>query len=263
MNLKKAALSMAIASALSTAITAPVQAAVIDMDFAGLFTMLSPAGVALQNTAYPYYGDSTWGYGLRSQISGTLSFDTTTEAGSGTVAPFHFFNKGFLVTSGVQFQSIGGGLLLGNMNASWSGSITTTNIVLDASGLFSALAGGLPVVGTVFDQAACAGLPCATPASDGIDKGNFPIGPAPIATSSFNVAGDTGFGTTLGQLSLGTDDGIGGSPMTSGAFSGFNANFDMTSLTVTNVSAVPVPSAIWLFGSGSLALLGFARRRKI
>ena len=64
-----------------------------------------------------------------------------------------------------------------------------------------------------------------------------------------------------------SDDGIGGSPMNSTAFSSFNANFDITSVTVdsfvpTPVAAVPVPAAVWLFGSGLLGLVGIARRKK-
>lgn len=137
--------------------------------------------------------------------------------------------------------------------------------MFDASGLFAALSGGLPPVGSVIDQASCAGLPCATPASNNIRKGKYPIGPVPVATSSFNVAGDAGFGTTIGMLSLGSDDGIGGSPMTHGQFSGFNANFDMTSVSLIiepPPPPLPVPAAVWLFGSGLAGLLAIARRRK-
>ncbi len=36
---------------------------------------------------------------------------------------------------------------------------------------------------------------------------------------------------------------------------------DMTRLEVTTVSAVPVPAAVWLFGSGLIGLVGIARRR--
>lgn len=265
MKLNKTLLSAAIATALTGAVATPAQADVIDMDFVGLFTMLDPAGVVLQNTSYPYYGDPTWGYGLRTQISGTLSFDTATGAGTGTVVPFEFFNKGPATASGVEFQSIGGGLMIGNLGFNWNDSDIVTQIVLDGSGLFGALGGGIPPVGSVLDQAACAAipLPCALPASDGVNKGKIPIGVVPIATSSFNTTGQTGVSTTLGQLSLGTDDGIGGSPMDNGPFSGFNANFDITSVTVTAVTpAIPIPAAVWLFGSGLVGLVGVARRRK-
>lgn len=51
-------------------------------------------------------------------------------------------------------------------------------------------------------------------------------------------------------------DGIRGVGMIDGPFVGFNANFDF------EVAAVPVPAAVWLFGSGLLGLVGVARRRK-
>ena len=50
-------------------------------------------------------------------------------------------------------------------------------------------------------------------------------------------------------------DGIRGLSMIDGAFVGFNANFDFT-------TPVPVPAAVWLFGSGLMGLVGVARRRK-
>ena len=53
-------------------------------------------------------------------------------------------------------------------------------------------------------------------------------------------------------------DGIIGSPMVSGPFPGFNAAFDGVA---TPVSAVPVPAAVWLFGSGLVGLAGVARRK--
>lgn len=49
-------------------------------------------------------------------------------------------------------------------------------------------------------------------------------------------------------------NGIAGVAMIDGPFTGFNANF--------NVNAVPVPAAVWLFGSGLLGLAGMARRKK-
>ena len=46
-----------------------------------------------------------------------------------------------------------------------------------------------------------------------------------------------------------------GSEMVNGPFAGQHATFK-------GVSAVPVPAAAWLFGSGLLGLIGIARRRK-
>jgi hypothetical protein len=42
---------------------------------------------------------------------------------------------------------------------------------------------------------------------------------------------------------------------------GVDAFFDNITIT-TDVSAVPVPAAVWLFGSGLLGLIGVARRKK-
>jgi hypothetical protein len=55
----------------------------------------------------------------------------------------------------------------------------------------------------------------------------------------------------------GNGDTIPGVPMAAGGpFGGFNANFN------ANMSSVPVPAAVWLFGSGLLGLVGIARRKK-
>lgn len=61
-------------------------------------------------------------------------------------------------------------------------------------------------------------------------------------------------------------DGISGLGMIDGAFIGFNANFSLgagpSSEINPAVSAVPVPAAVWLFGSGLVGLVGVARRKK-
>ena len=285
MNIKKTLLSAAVTAALTTAVAAPVQAATIDMDFDGLFTMLTSKGKPLQNNSLPYYYDSTWNNGKRTQISGTMQFDTVTGYGTGTVGSFDFYDGGPAVASAIEFQSIGGGLMLGAMQFSWNGSDIATQIVLNGSGLFAEMP--TIAVGDVYDATSCGvSGACVLPASNGAANNSIPIGLVPIATSTLNVQGtwgdwdgdtttpDTfqviggkGNLTTLADLGFvaGTDDGIGGSPMDNGPFSGFNANFDMTVVTVTGITAppIPVPAAVWLFGSGLLGLVGVARRRKM
>ena len=43
---------------------------------------------------------------------------------------------------------------------------------------------------------------------------------------------------------------------------GGGQNFSMDNFTYTPVTAVPVPAAVWFFGSGLLGLVGMARRKK-
>ena len=49
-------------------------------------------------------------------------------------------------------------------------------------------------------------------------------------------------------------DGVNGLGMIDGPFGGFNANF--------NLRVVPVPAAVWLFGSGLMGFVTLARRKK-
>lgn len=62
----------------------------------------------------------------------------------------------------------------------------------------------------------------------------------------------------------GDNDGIMGIPMAPGGpFELFNANFNANlNPTAKQAPAVPVPAAVWLFGSGLLGLVGVARRKK-
>jgi hypothetical protein len=54
-------------------------------------------------------------------------------------------------------------------------------------------------------------------------------------------------------------DGVMGIPMASGGpFAGFNANFNAT----LGVAPIPIPAAVWLFGSGLLGLAGVVCRKK-
>ena len=267
---KQAALSVSIATALGLSTSSNVQADIYEFTFAnggcyvfstpadpdpanndtctgpgeGLFTMLTSAGNVLQNTSYPYYGDTTWGYGKRTQIGGTLSVNVEDGVGSASVGAFDFYNSGAAVASNIRMRNASGSLWLANMNFAWNGSNIVTQAVFDFAGLLNELpptAGSIPALSTVFDATSCtASGVCATPASNAL-KGVTTIGPVPVATSSFNTTGATGVTTVLADLSLGADDGIGGTPMDNGPFEFFNANFDFGTLTVSGYNDTTRP----------------------
>lgn len=253
-------------------------------------------GNAVNGTANTYYAgavNTTHGWkGKRTPVSGTMSFDTSTGAGVGTVNDFFFFGDtpgsgaGTSVARalGISFASIDTvGTLVGTMLFSWNGGGHSVSIVLDASGMFAAIAGGAFSGGPTSTISGVGALP----ATDGYNWGTsknpelHALGPSPVATKTLNTgAGCDGtpiatqvnaytinpIASTVGTCTTGmVDDGIGGDPMTSSAFGSHNANFDITSVhfdSFVTPSAVPVPAAVWLFGSGLLGLVGIARRKK-
>jgi len=309
--MKKTILKTAVAATLATVVAMPAQAAVNTFDYTGFFTMLDPTGAALANSSVTGKGANQF----QTPIEGTLSFDTLTGAGTGTVVPFQFFGGDSTLPAtavGIQMQTVGDGvggsgtLVLGNMLFNWNtNNGIPVSIVLDAAGFFNGdLTGG------------GAG---ASPASDGTYNSSIPnggylgLGPIPIATTAYNttnapgcVTGNcmnvavSGFlpvivDTTDNQFDYTANDGggawsipavdggpatntsgIAGSPFVDGPFTGFNPNFDIASMTFASqdaagsiarldlgpVPAVPVPAAVWLFGSGLLGLVGVARRKK-
>jgi hypothetical protein len=71
-------------------------------------------------------------------------------------------------------------------------------------------------------------------------------------TLTFDVGSSATLGTYLIDVILAGDD---------ADVSGDTRWYDATSFSV-NVAAIPVPAAVWLFGSGLLGLVGVARRRR-
>lgn len=298
MNLKKTALSAALAASLAGTAT-PSQATTFTFDWTGNFTFLYRDGKfvtnedALYAESAAYYAGDIYAYkyyGLRTPITGTMTLDTITGTGAGSIQPFDFFGGGPAVIHDITMQTIGDGfggdgtLILVNMQYDWGGNNNiAVEVVLDGAGLFTALPTMMP--GDTLDQTNCAvaGSGCTTAASENVYTGSsknpqyYPMGAIPIATTTYNVnnAGtaigggeyiySTGTGTAV--YSYTENDTIGGSYMDNGPFLGFSANFDMLSVTMTGCTAdcgptpVPVPAAIFLFGSGLISLIGLSKRK--
>ena len=121
---------------------------------------------------------------------------------------------------------------------------TAHNISLQATGP------GTVHASMLFDWATNANIPVE------VDFSMTPV----VCQNSPNCGMTVGDSFTITTLDS-NSDGIPGIPMLSGPFAGFNAAFGGTA-TTTSVSAVPVPAAVWLFGSGLLGLVGVARRKK-
>ena len=246
--MKKTAIAAALAATMGMATTA--SADVITMSFDGLFTLGDSAGVPQLNADAGANQD----YGFRTNVTGTGSFDTVAGTGTAQVGAFSFFGGGLASATNTTFQAIGdgnggpGSLVLGSMGFNWNGNVGIPVVaIFDAAGFF----GSIGAVGSTWTVgAACTG--CATSATADWAFGPFggSVGAVPMAMTTLNSAFPT------------VADGVSGSPMTTAPFPGFNANFDFTSITATNTGTVPVPAAVWLFGSGLVGLAGVARRRR-
>jgi len=262
-------LGLAFACIAVVSLSAPVSAAVYNFHFTGQYTLL----------------DNLGGYADQQPISSTLTYDDSSGSGFSanlTIQNFDTFGATATIYD-LSLQRVSGtNLIVGNMLADWNFSTgVPLSMVWDATGLFNAIGVGLQagdvISGTNLKRGGIviADVSSATPASDGtlVDSATgqqLNQGPAPLAVTTLNT-------TTLCNPSINclgnavsggapfADDGIGGSPMIDGPFPGLNVNFDIgsgNSLTVLSVSSVPVPAAVWLFGSGLIGLLSVARRKR-
>jgi hypothetical protein len=234
------------------------QADIINFDFTGRMTVFDMVGNVLYNE--DEYGNSL----PYTPIAATLSYDTASGVGASglsiTLGNAFWGSPGYFHDISMSLQG-GSNLVTGQVLIDWNGIVSMpAHVEWDATGLLNAIDYGLQVgdklSGTRLyrdydgdgvwgdSELAVADLGSATPYADVLFRtrpGTFrhQQGPAPLAATS---------GT------LGLD--------ASTPFEGFRVFLDIgsgNSMYVTSVTAVPVPAAAWLFGSGLLGLFGLSR----
>jgi hypothetical protein len=236
--------------------------------FTGEFTLLNTLG----------------SFVVQEPIASTLTYDNTAASGTAPTLTINNFDAAGHTATIYDLslqQAAGTNYIVGNMLADWDTNIgIPISMVWDATGLLNAINYGL-LIGDVIsgtnlirNGATIYNVSSAIPATDGlyVEQSDTYLnqGPAPLAMTTLNTTttctpGTNCIGNPLsGGLPL-TTDSIAGSPMVDGAFRGLNVNFDIgsgDSLTVLSIGAVPLPAAVWLFGSGLLGLIGLSRRKK-
>jgi len=257
-------------------------ASLYNFSFTGVFSLQQSSGNLLINT------DATTNTysGYRTDISGSYQYDSASGVGTFTIIPFDFFGGGPLAVQGGLTTNIGdgfgnpGNLMLGNFSFNWNGNNgIQADLVWDATGLFDALANpnfgpGSVISGNqLFNPTGPSPVTIGSilPASDGVVVSSGPsgnvtvaIGPTPMATTAYNVT--TGTGPSGGGLPLINDPtGVAGSPNMAGPYQGSSISLDIGNLGSMHLisvtpSPVPIPAAIWLFGSGLLGLFAVTKR---
>lgn len=262
-------------------------AATIDLVWDGRLTLVNNTGDVVIDSQYAgTFGPSD--PGSQVPIQGTLSFDTSDPINTATmsIGGFNYFGSAvsihdinFLVTS----DPITGRLLaVGNMLADFGPTLgIPVSTVWDIEGIYNALINpyGLQAGDTIINNQLLRGgsilvadLDSALPATNGMIAGTsghvLMQWPTPMAATTWNTTdlcapSSPGSGECLGVNPTGglplIADTIAGSPMIDGPFPGMSVSIDVGS---RGMAVVPVPAALWLFGSGLLGLVGMARGKK-
>ena len=232
--MKKSAIASAVA--MSLGITGGAQAANMS---SATFSMYDPGGGFVSNTC----GNSgNCPNGVDPTLTGTIGNGVWGVASSET-----FFGSNWFAKSGTTF---GAGTYTfdtqknGTPNPQYTGIIVGPNQV-----------GGHILFdwGAPNSSNACGLAECSI---DVVNVWNLSVAGGVTTYSSTDVTLNraTGGGSTV----IGPDGTLGAPIQDSSTFLNFSPNFEFT----VGTSAIPVPAAVWLFGSGLLGLVGVARRKK-
>jgi hypothetical protein len=233
-------------------------ASIITFDFTGRLTVTNAVGDLIPN---PSLATEDYPNGTpQTPIAASLTYDSSIGISSSTVTvTIGEWWGSPAIAHDLTTLSMEGTLINGQLLGDWAGNYDMHILFQwDATGLINAIDHGLQVGDKlsgnslyrdynndhVYDpsELLTANLGSATPYSDTLIAGlGVPLqGYAPLAAT----AASQGF--------------------IDGPFPGFKVYLDIgsgNSMYVTSVSSVPVPAAVWLFGSGLLGLIGVARRK--
>lgn len=194
---RKSLLNAALAASLGiAALPQSASADIITMSWSGYFHMLAPDGGVFANTSI-----STKANQFETPITGTMTLDTVSGAGTTSVSSFEWLSNSIPATfQTMQLQSIGSNLILGNGLWNWGGSTNIPlSIVWDASGLINSLpliyANGYGVNGTVISGVGVrSAVDGSFVGSAGAHvypfddySGYMDLGPVPMATTKWNT----------------------------------------------------------------------------
>ena len=199
------------------------------------FTMISPSGSAIGGTNNVTGSWNGTVYTSQSDVGAagnmTLSSTTKFDGYNWTAHNIQVFGQGtytFTETNGAtQKMVVGAGQVGAHMLFDWGGGTSLSlNIgVVDVWNL------------------------------NGTYTGNFDTGGGVVATDSWSGNNNHIWGLAS----------TGGAGMVNGPFGGFKANFNVyngTNVTAAAPAPVPLPAAVWLFGTGLLGLVGVSRRKR-
>lgn len=270
--LGKSALALTLMTAIGASVLPGVASAtVIDFNFTGFLTV-----AGFQNNSYSVVTNSSAGTssdpaGYRTPIAASLVYDTNQGISSSTLSITMPDLFGSPVTiHDITTSSVSGNLINAQLLVDWNGNFNMPALVQwDGTGLVNATSYGLQVGDKISGNSLYR------------SNGN---GGYTLITS--NLGSAQPYSDTVLQNCYNTNNGFAGNGnctyvpplqnyaplaatfatqgLISGPFPGILTYLDIgsgNSMDVTAISSVPVPAALWLFGSGLLGLIGVARRK--
>jgi hypothetical protein len=263
---KRGMVSLAMVFAITGAsLPSIASASVITFDFTGLLTVTYSNGNIIPNSSAATATDPD---GLRTPVAASLTYDTNVGISSTTltITMGDFFGAQAVIHDIIPV-SISGNTITATMLGDWYDPYNYFNLPIqiqwDATGLVNAASYGLQVGDKISGNSLyrsdggggftllTSSIGSAQPYSDTLLTQCYDAGDCSYLPALQDYAP---LAATSGTLGFTTDP-----------FLGIRTYLDIgsgNSMEVTSVSSVPVPAAVWLFGSGLLGLLGMARRTK-